>query len=78
MTKQTASRATKSRVGSKAKPKTAKRKAKKALVRKVVRRTKSAAKAKRPGAKTKANPRKATSSVGAWPGLPPGYFERSR
>jgi hypothetical protein len=45
---------------------------------KVARRTKSAAKAKRPGAKPEANPRKATSSVAAWPGLPPGYFERIR
>ena len=68
MTKKTASRATKRRVTSKSKLKTAKTKTKKA--RKITRRTKSAAKA--------ANPPKVTSSVAAWPGLPPGYFQRAR
>ena len=78
MKKKTASRARKSRVPSKAKPKTAKRKAKKALARKVAPRTTSAAKTKTPGAKREVNLREGTSSVRAWPGLPPGYFERSR
>jgi hypothetical protein len=80
MTMKTSSRARTTRVASKAKPKRAKTKAKKAVARKGVRRTKLLAK-KKPasvGAKPKARPRTSTSSVVAWPGLPPGYFERGR
>ena len=75
MTKKTSTRAKTTRGSTKAKAKTKKV----ATPKRVTRKTPAAKKAPaRAATKAAARPRKPTSSVGAWPGLPPGYFDRSR
>jgi len=78
MKKKTASRARTTRVAPKAKR--AKTKARKAVAGKATSRKKPSAKKAPAGGGAKPKARRGTTppSVGAWPGLPPGYFDRSR